>query len=53
MQGLHCIEVMYEGEHILVGSEDCTSHAQDGAYLLAASTCVWSYVAHEELGPST
>eukprot|EP00808_Paulinella_micropora_P015014 g76524.t1 len=35
------------------GSEDCTSPAQDGAYLLAASTCVWSYASHEELGPST
>eukprot|EP00808_Paulinella_micropora_P005640 g78176.t1 len=47
------MDVMYEGEHILVGSEDCTCPAQDGAYLLAASTCVWSYASHEELGPST
>eukprot|EP00808_Paulinella_micropora_P015648 g19463.t1 len=37
----------------LAGSEDCTCPAQDGAYLLAASTCVWSYASHEELGPST
>eukprot|EP00808_Paulinella_micropora_P015499 g5913.t1 len=39
--------------NILVGNEDCTSPAQDGAYLLAASICVWSYASHEELGPST
>eukprot|EP00808_Paulinella_micropora_P021037 g59117.t1 len=56
MEAVWKIEVVDFPAFIVVddkGSEDCTSPAQDGAYLLAASTCVWSYASHEELGPST
>jgi len=47
--------ITYESEHTLAiaGGQNCTRHAQDGAYILAASMCVWSYSALEELGPST